>query len=64
MVGVNRVGSGGRLDYAGDSAVIGPFGELVAEADTPIETTLHADVDPVHVAAIRAKFPFLTDRRQ
>ena len=64
MVGVNRVGSGGRLDYAGDSAVIGPFGELVAEADAPVETTLLADVDPAHVADIRAKFPFLPDRRQ
>jgi predicted amidohydrolase len=64
VVGVNRVGSGGRLDYAGDSAVIGPFGELVAEADAPVETTLHADIDPAHVADIRAKYPFLTDRRR
>ena len=64
VVGVNRVGSGGRLDYAGDSAVIGPFGELVAEADAPVETTLHADIDPADVGEIRAKYPFLTDRRQ
>jgi predicted amidohydrolase len=63
VVGVNRVGRGGKLDYAGDSAVIGPFGEVVAEADAPVETTLLADVDPAVVAETRAKYPFLTDRR-
>jgi predicted amidohydrolase len=64
VVGVNRVGRGGKLDYAGDSAVVGPFGELVAEAaDGPVETTLLADVDPAVVAEVRAKYPFLADRR-
>ena len=63
VVAVNRVGRGGRLDYAGDSAVIGPFGEVEAEADGPVETTLLADVDPARVAATRAKYPFLPDRR-
>jgi len=63
VVAVNRVGSGGRLDYAGDSAVIGPFGEELAVADGEVETTLHAEVDPDHVAATRARYPFLPDRR-
>jgi predicted amidohydrolase len=64
VVGVNRVGSGGRLDYAGDSAVIGPFGEEVAEAEPGTsEQVLIAEVDPEVVAATRAKFPFLADRR-
>ena len=63
VVAVNRVGHGGKLDYAGDSAVIGPFGEIESEADGPIETTLLADVDPERVAATRAKYPFLPDRR-
>ena len=62
MVGVNRVGHGGKLDYAGDSAVVQPFGED-AEADGPIEQTLVADVDPAVVAETRARYPFLTDRR-
>ncbi len=66
VVGVNRVGSGGRLDYAGDSAVIGPFGEEVAVAldggDLGTEQTLVADVDPTHVAEIRTRYPFLQDR--
>jgi predicted amidohydrolase len=64
VIGVNRVGRGGKLDYAGDSAVIGPFGEIVAASDGPIETTLYADVDPAVVREIRATYPFLPDRRQ
>ena len=67
VVAVNRAGSGGGLDYAGDSAVIGPFGEELAVAtdDGPIgtEQTVTADVDPAHVAEIRARFPFLPDRK-
>lgn len=67
VVGVNRVGSGGGLDYAGDSAVVGPFGEELAVApDTGAvgtETVLVADADPAHVADVRARYPFLADRR-
>jgi predicted amidohydrolase len=64
VVAVNRVGHGGKLDYAGDSAVIGPFGEVEAEVDGGVEATLFADVDPARVAATRERFPFLTDRRR
>jgi omega-amidase len=64
VVGVNRVGEGGRLEYVGDSAVVGPFGEVVAEAgEGGTEQTLLADVDPVVVATTRAEYPFLPDRR-
>ena len=62
VVAVNRVGAGGGLEYAGDSAVIGPFGDVVAEAGDA-EVVLAADVDPATVATIRAKYPFLADRR-
>jgi predicted amidohydrolase len=67
VVGVNRAGSGGGLDYAGDSAVIGPFGEELAVApyggDVGPELVLTAEVDPGHVADVRARYPFLADRR-
>ncbi len=67
VVAVNRVGSGGGLDYAGDSAVYGPFGEeLTIAADTGTvgtEETVYADVDPEHVAKVRTRYPFLQDRR-
>jgi predicted amidohydrolase len=67
MIGVNRVGRGGGLDYAGDSAIIGPFGEELAvapaENHTGVETILYADVDPARVDEVRTKYPFLQDRR-
>jgi predicted amidohydrolase len=67
VVAVNRVGAGGGIDYAGDSAVIGPFGEELAVApdtgDVGKEQTVIADVDPAHVASTRAQYPFLRDRR-
>jgi predicted amidohydrolase len=62
VVGVNRVGDGGRLHYCGDSMIIDPFGEIVARAgDT--ETVIVADVDPARVRSVRAEYPFLQDRR-
>lgn len=67
VIGVNRVGHGGGLAHAGDSVIVGPFGEELAVAtdtgDLGQEQTLTAVVDAEHVAAIRAKFPFLRDRR-
>jgi predicted amidohydrolase len=63
VVGVNRVGTGGGLEYSGDSRIVGPFGELFAEASPGIEETLSFDIDPAHVEHIRTRFPFLRDRR-
>lgn len=62
VVGVNRVGSGGGLDYAGDSMVVDPMGEVVVDAGS--EESVHViDVDPAHVAQVRNDLPFLEDRR-
>ncbi len=62
VVGVNRVGVGGGLEYAGDSAVIDPLGEVLVSAAS-VETVLTVDVDPAVVAKVRAELPFLADRR-
>ncbi len=62
VAGVNRVGWGGRLHYAGDSAAISPMGETLAEAGER-EQILSFDVEPSKVAEARARFPFLNDRR-
>ncbi len=62
VVGVNRVGEGGRLQYAGDSTIIDPFGDVLVRAGAS-ETTISADVDPGRVRAVRAEYPFLQDRR-
>lgn len=63
VVGVNRVGTGGRLEYGGDSMVIDPFGEVLADGEGRGEAVLVADLDPAHVRATRERFPFLADRR-
>jgi len=62
VVGVNRVGDGGGLAYAGDSVIIDPLGDPLASAGDS-ECIVTAEVDPSHVAAVRKRFPFLADRR-
>jgi predicted amidohydrolase len=62
VIGVNRIGRGGGLDYSGDSAIIDPLGEVLVEA-SQVETMLVADVDTEHVAETRDRFRFMQDRR-
>jgi predicted amidohydrolase len=62
VVGVNRVGDGGRLAYIGDSRIIDPLGEILASG-AGTEALLVAEVDPEVVAATREKFRFGQDRR-
>jgi len=62
VAGVNRVGDGGRLHYAGGSAVISPMGETLAEAGDEARVLI-CDVEPARVAEARSRFPFLADRR-
>lgn len=62
VVGVNRIGSGGGVDYVGDSLIVDPSGETIADAGAK-EQTIVAEVDPKEVARVRAAFPFLADRR-
>lgn len=63
VIGVNRVGQGNKLGYAGDSRIVDPRGEILAAA-AKTETLLLAEVDPAEVAATRREFPFLQDRRE
>jgi len=62
VLGVNRVGLGGRANYTGDSAIIDPMGRTLAEASLA-ESVLVADVDRGEVTAVRSRLPFLADRR-
>jgi predicted amidohydrolase len=62
VVGVNRVGSGGRLSYVGDSMIIDPMGEVLASAAGG-EATLICEVDAAVVRETRNRFRFLQDRR-
>jgi predicted amidohydrolase len=62
VIGVNRVGEGGKLDYAGDSRFGDSLGGVLA-AGAGGETILLADVDPQVVRDVRSSLPFLPDRR-
>ena len=63
VVGVNRVGTGGGIDYQGDSVVIDPFGVEVAGAPEGEEAVLYADIDLARLEQVRSRYPFLADRR-
>jgi predicted amidohydrolase len=61
VVGCNRVGTGGKLAYAGDSAIVDPLGEALATG-AGTEALLVAEVTAERVAEVRAALPFLADR--
>jgi predicted amidohydrolase len=62
VVGVNRVGRGPEIEYMGDTCIVHPSGEVLAEAAAS-ETTLIVDIDPADVTSIRDHFRFMPDRR-
>lgn len=62
VLGVNRVGEGNGLTYAGDSAAHDPWGETLASAAGQ-EAVLHVEIDPAKVARTREVFPALADVR-
>ncbi len=62
VVGVNRVGTGDGLTYVGESVILDPLGESISSAGDG-ECAITGDVDPARVASVRAKYPFLRDRR-
>lgn len=59
---VNRTGVDPGLHYGGGSLVIGPKGEILAEADDR-EQVLSADIDPASVTEWRTKFRAWQDRK-
>ncbi|MBV9823394.1 MAG: carbon-nitrogen family hydrolase [Actinobacteria bacterium] len=62
VLGCNRVGEADRLVYRGDSAIIDPMGQVLAEA-SHAEAVLCVEVDADEVRRVRGRFPFLADRR-
>jgi len=64
VLGVNRVGSGGGLDYVGGSRLLSPLGEDVAAAPAgTVEAVVSGAVDAATVRDVRSRFGFLSDRR-
>ena len=62
VAGVNRVGEGGKLRYAGDSALLDPLGETLVEGNDA-EMVLFGEVSPERVREARERFPVLEDVR-
>ena len=64
VIGANRYGEDPNVSYCGDSMIIDPFGEVIADSgDDAGSTVLIADVTAERVAEVREKFPFLADRK-
>ena len=68
MIGTNQVGSedfgkDGVVTYFGDSVIIGPWGETVAEANEKDETLVTATIDVDKVDEVRNNMKVLRDRR-
>jgi predicted amidohydrolase len=63
VIGVNRVGEGGRLTYTGGSRIIDPMGNDIACAQSE-PTIIYGNIDPAVVQHIRTELPFLKDSSQ
>jgi predicted amidohydrolase len=62
VCGVNRVGRDPMAEYPGRSALLDPFGTVIAQGD-PEEGLVVGDLDLAKLRAWRARFPALKDRR-
>jgi len=61
VIGVNAVGTIDSITYSGDSLIVSPLGDVIDGGQS--ENVFYGEVAPETVAAVRAKFPFLADRR-
>ena len=62
VVGVNRVGRDPNNEYAGQSMIIGPRGEVLTEAGNK-EIVISAELDLKNLTDYRRDFPALKDAR-
>jgi N-carbamoylputrescine amidase len=56
-------GGASGIQFWGSSIVLGPQGEILAEASTDQEQILHASIDMARCEHVRRIWPFLRDRR-
>ncbi|MRG88367.1 carbon-nitrogen family hydrolase [Salinibacillus xinjiangensis] len=62
VVACNRVGSDPKNNFGGHSLIIGPWGEIIAEADKD-ETILYGNIHLEQVDEVRKTIPIFSDRR-
>jgi predicted amidohydrolase len=63
VLGVNRVGMGSGKPHSGDSALLDPMGETVAEVEPYEEGVVAGFIDIREVVKVRRQLGFLNDRR-
>lgn len=63
IIACNRAGSDPNNTFGGHSLIIGPWGEILAEAGTEQEI-IHAELDINQVQKIRNTIPIFEDRRE
>jgi len=62
MAGVNRIGIDGTgIKYCGDSMILGPKGEIIAEGIQNEECLISGEISIDELADFRKKFPVLKD---
>jgi len=61
VIGCNRVGDDPQVHYMGESRIIDPRGNIIAEAKDK-ETIISAGIDKASLVAFREKFNVLADR--
>jgi N-carbamoylputrescine amidase len=59
----NRVGTEGRIEFWGNSVVIDPYGNILAQADPGEDNVMVTECDLQLIDAARTHWPFLRDRR-
>lgn len=62
VLGINRIGEGNGLCYTGDSALVGPLGDVRSQAAS-CAALIGGEVTAEEVADVRRRFSFLADRR-
>ncbi len=63
VIGINRVGTGDGLAYAGESLVINPQGQIITAAGIG-EELVFAEIDWPEVSKYRLEFPIKQDRKK
>ena len=61
VAAVNRVGEDPACRYDGGTALIGPYGETLVQAEDSREGVICGEIDLAHLAAYHVKFPVLED---
>lgn len=62
VLGVNRIGEGDGLTYSGDSLLVSPFGEILADGKDR-QSIVAGEISVNSVAELRSRYSFLADRR-